>query len=317
MTILDPATSEWRRRVDELEAELGGNDPSPTAVRSRASVLSDRLFAEFGEPARTGVTITDHSVPSPAGPLRVRQYRRTDAIGAQPAYIILHGGAFTLGSVDELVNIGICSERASESRFTVFDVDYRLAPEHPYPAALDDATATLEWIVSSAGPLAVNVDRLVVGGVSAGANLAAALCLRARDRGGPLIFAQILEVPVVDLRSTALWLPEYAQENGLEDLVTLAAPYLRGADPADPYISPLAAADLAGLPPTHIMTAEFDPLREAGEAYAARLREAGVSVSATRHLGQLHGSAGITRRLRSARLWHAEVVSVLRDIHES
>jgi acetyl esterase len=159
----------------------------------------------------------------------------------------------------------------------------------------------------------VDPTRIIVGGVSAGGNLAAALTHVARDRGGPAIAGQILEVPAIDLRSTTEWPRDLADANGIGQVEELRDLYTGGVSADERYVSP-AAGEKGGLPPTHVMTAEYDPLRLAGEEYATDLREAGVEVSATRHLGMLHGSAGITGPVRGARLWHAEVVSVLREM---
>ncbi|MHB8463348.1 MAG: alpha/beta hydrolase [Acidimicrobiales bacterium] len=175
----------------------------------------------------------------------------------------------------------------------VASVEYRLAPDHPFPTEPEDCYRALYWLVEHADTLGIDPTRISVGGASSGGNLAAVVALMARDRGGPPLVAQILEVPVIDL---TLSQPSI-EENGDGYLLTRAAIeqsyryYL--TDPADatnPYASPIFAHDLAGLPPALIMTCEFDPLRDEGEAYARRLADAGVPTTLRRWDGQIHGS---------------------------
>jgi len=317
---LDRGTTDWITRIHEISEELGLGSESEIAehtsmsdTREARRQLSDRLFVEFGISDRWAVEAVEHIVPVAGGEIRVRQYRPVGSTALLPGYLLLHGGGFTLGTIDELVNRAISSERAAEAKVTLFDVDYRLAPEYPFPTALEDAYSALVWIHANRNALSVDADRLVVGGVSAGGNIAAALGHLARDRGGPRIAGQILEVPAVDLRSSTEWPREYAEANNIGGVTDLLNLYTAGESADDPYVSP-AAGSFVGLPLTHIMTAEYDPLGAAAEAYVTDLRAAGVDVSATRHLGFLHGTPGITGRVRGARLWHAEVVAVLRQM---
>ncbi|MGP3534147.1 alpha/beta hydrolase [Microbacterium sp. RD1] len=318
--ILDRETVEWTDRVEYLSAEMGlGAETERIEAeavaedRAARQRLSDALFREFGVRRAWPVVTRDHVIPVSGGEIRVRQYRPADASGVLPGYLVLHGGGFWLGSIDEEINDAICAQRTTEAEVTLFTVDYRLAPEHPFPTALDDAYAALLWIAAQHEDLGVDPARLIVGGASAGGNLAAALAQVARDRGGPVIAGQILEVPAVDLRPTAEWPSDYAAANGIGEISDLLHVYTGGDSAEHPYVSP-AAGDVAGLPPTHVMTAEYDPTAPSAEAYVAALRAANVEVSATRHLGLLHGSAGLTARVRGARLWHAEVAAVLRDM---
>jgi acetyl esterase len=313
--ILDQGTKDWIAGLLRLESddpELGLDQPVPVQRNARRR-LSDAIFADFGRSGAWQVTTTDHIIAVEGGEIRVRQYRPVNAVGELPGYVVLHGGGFWLGTIDESVNRAIAAQRVVEANVSLFDVDYRLAPEHPFPTALDDAYAALVWVHEHHERLGVDPTLVIVGGVSAGGNLAAALTHIARDRGGPAIAGQILEVPAIDLRSTTPWPRDLADANGIGDVDELRELYTGGASADVRYVSP-AAGDKAGLPPTHVMTAEYDPLGLAGEDYVTDLREAGVEVSATRHLGMLHGSAGITGPVRGARLWHAEVVSVLREM---
>lgn len=190
---------------------------------------------------------------------------------------------------------------AAASGAIVVSVDYRLAPEHPYPAALDDVMAVLSWLHENAASLGGDPDRIAVGGGSSGGNLAAALSLRARDEGGPKILFQYLLFPATDLSDRHDW-PSFAETGdayGLKVswLHSMIAAYVPDADQrTDPYVSPLLAESHAGLPPALIVTTLFDPLRDQGEAYARALEEAGVPVRLHREPGALHGFAGSPAR---------------------
>ncbi|ULH17045.1 alpha/beta hydrolase (plasmid) [Deinococcus sp. KNUC1210] len=208
-----------------------------------------------------------------------------------------------------------CRERCVNASCAVVSVHYRKAPEHPYPTGLNDCYAALLWLSDHAAELGIDPDRITIGGQSAGANLAAALTLKLRDEGGPRLMFQLLEVPALDLTFSASTHPELDQGYGLTRAALEACrrDYLTSADEAGtPYVSPLLAPDLSGLPPAHIMIAEYDPLRGDGAAYAERLREAGVPVTLTLGTGHIHGSPAFTRTMATARAWRSEVVAVLR-----
>lgn len=257
----------------------------------------------------------DHRVPTPAGGVPVRAYVPLgEAVGPRPVLVYFHGGGWTIGSVETHDNT--CRSLANGSGTAVVSVDYRLAPEHPYPAALEDCLAALDWVVDSAGELGVDARRLALGGDSAGGNLAALIAQQrcgpgaggsAAGRGGdggspggPPIRFQLLVYPVTDLTMSH----PSIDENGEGYLLTKATMTWFGrnylgagddgallVDPADPRVSPLRApADaLVGLPPALVITAEHDPLRDEGEAYAEALRAAGVEVAVTRYDGVIHG----------------------------
>jgi acetyl esterase len=208
-----------------------------------------------------------------------------------------------------------CRQIASEAGCVVVSVDYRLAPEHKFPAAACDCYAATEWVAANAAAIAVDPARLAVGGDSAGGNLAAVVCLMARDRGGPPLVSQLLVYPIVDHNfDTASY-----RGNGQGYLLTrermeyywnsyLASP----ADGHHPYASPLQASDLRGLPPALVITAEFDPLRDEGEAYAARLCEAGVSAMVSRWDGMIHAFFNMGAVLEETRLVRAQAARALR-----
>jgi acetyl esterase len=211
----------------------------------------------------------------------------------RPILIWYHGGGWVIGDLETADRT--CRKLATGTGAVVVSVDYRLAPEHPYPAAPDDCAAALHWIVDHAGELGGDGSRVAVGGDSAGGNLAAVVALQARDEGLALRF-QLLVYPGTDLTMSS----RSVQENGEGYLLTADSMewfidhYLSGgSDAKDPRVSPLYADDVRGVAPALVITAEFDPLRDEGEAYAERLREADVEVEVRRYDGQIHGFFGL------------------------
>jgi acetyl esterase len=234
-------------------------------------------------------SVEDRKIPGPAGAIAVRIYQ-PDGAGVKPVLVYLHGGGWVIGTLDSYD--ATCRELAQGAGCVVVAVDYRLAPEHRYPAAPEDCYAALRWVAANAASLGADARRLAVGGDSAGGNLSAVVSQMARDKGGPAIRFQLLIYPVTDADFTRR---SYV-DNAEGYLLTTASMrwfwdhYL--PDPgqrAEPYASPLRAADLSGLPPAWVCTAEFDPLRDEGEAYAKRLQQAGVSTTLTRFDGLIHG----------------------------
>ena len=255
-------------------------------------------------PEVESVTTTSVELAVDGGTIELRVSRPDGADGA-PVLLYLHGGGWILGSA--LTTDRLCRRLAARSGNVVVSVDYRLAPEHPYPTPLEDAYAAVVW-ASELG------DDVAIGGQSAGGNIAAGLALLARDRGGPRITAQWLDVPALDLR-----LPDdealrsYGAGYGL-DIANVAPTigfYAGGTDLATPYISPLAAEDLTGLPPAVITVAGCDPLRDQGLRYAAALEAAGVAVRATTWPGHLHATMSLTTLAPSCAEYEDEVVDAL------
>jgi len=233
--------------------------------------------------------IETRTIPGPEDTeLRLRFYWPLTP-GPLPAALYFHGGGWVLNSIE--THDDLCQRLAHASDTVVVSVDYRLAPETRYPGAVEDVYAALKWVADNAATLGIRPDRIAVGGDSAGGNLAAALCLVARDRGGPAIAAQYLIYPITDCD---LDRPSY-HENAEGYFLTRAQMawfwdhYVPSVEQRrEPYASPLRATSLAGLPPATVLTAEYDPLRDEGEAYAAALQQAGVPATVTRYDGMIH-----------------------------
>jgi acetyl esterase len=260
--------------------------------------------------------VDDFGVPVTGGEITLRVYRPTGE-GPHPAFFHIHGGGFNLGSIDWIPNAAKCAHVCANARCVVTTVEYRLAPERPFPTAPEDCYAALLWLVEHARELNVDASRLAIGGESAGGCLAAVVALMARDRGGPDLALQMLEMPVTDMGarssdhpSVALFGEGYGLERaGIEAFQDDYLPDRR--DREKPYASPLLAHDLSGLPPAHVITAEYDPLRDSGEAYARRLQDAGVRTTLHRYLGQTHGSSNLWQSWPPARRWMDEVVAAI------
>ncbi|MFB4279734.1 alpha/beta hydrolase [Nonomuraea sp. MTCD27] len=255
-------------------------------------IASRKVFAERAAmrpaPDISGMKVEDRTVPAdPDVPVRIYRPHL-----AQGAIVWLHGGGLVMGSLD--TDHPWAARLADDSGAVVISVDFRLAPEHRFPAALDDAYAVLEWTAEHAAELGVDPERIAVGGHSAGGGLAAAVALRAREEQGPAIRFQLLNQPGLDDRLETWSARNFTDTPWLyrDKLAAIWRHYL-GSAPATPYAAPARADDLSGLPPAHIATAEFDPLRDEGIGYALRLLQAGVPVELHQWPGTFHGSQAI------------------------
>lgn len=261
----------------------------------------------------TGVVVEDRTVPGPEGApeVVVRTYRPAASDGLMPAFLDIHGGGFVVGSIE--MEHGMCAALARELGAFVVTPEYRLAPEDPYPAGLEDCYATLTWLHDEAEALGVDRSRIAIGGQSAGGGLTAGLALLARDRGGPAVCFQFLGIPELDHRlettsmRTFVDTPMWSRPNA-EKSWRMYLGELEGPVPA--YASPAVATDLAGLPPAYVTTMEFDPLRDEGITYALRLLEAGVSVELHSFPGTFHGSS-LMPTAEVSRRGAAEMMTVL------
>jgi acetyl esterase len=295
------------RRLFEVMAANAVEPPAELDAR-RALANATMLLVHLGpEP---DVKVTDHDVAVAGGSIRVRVARPDAFTGPAPTLFFIHGGGWFQGNLDTAEVE--CGPVASAVPCMVVSVDYRLAPEHPFPTGLEDCIAAYEWTLANADDLGVDRDRIAIGGTSAGANLSAAVCLAARDRGLPLPIAQLLDVPCLDLTLSSPSMDEVGEGAGLTkaDVEEYASWYAHGlegsggTDPTDPLMSPLHATDLSGLPPAVITVAEHDPVRDDGERYLARLHEAGGAGSAVRVLAHIHGS------------WIIPITSTHRLVHD-
>jgi acetyl esterase len=248
------------------------------------------MFAQLsGLKPEAVAKVEDRLIPGPGGQIPVRFYT-PQGKAPFPVLVFFHGGGFVIGSIelcDEL-----CRALTNGASCIVVSVGYRLAPEHKFPAAVEDSYAATKWVAGNAKGIGGDSTRIAVGGDSAGGNLAAVVALMARDKGTVQLVFQSLMYPATNLAHDTLSTQENANGYFLtrDDMLWFRSLYLRrDVDRHNPYASPLRAQDLHGLPPALVITAEYDPLRDEGEAYAARLREAGVTVVCTRYNGMIHG----------------------------
>ena len=306
-----PLDPQARFVLDQLAAQ--GGPPLHERTPADARAAFERLRSPIpGEPV---AQIEERRLPGAGGgAIPVRLYAPADAGTPGPALVYFHGGGWVIGSLDTHDNL--CRALANRSGLRVVSVDYRLAPEHPWPAAPEDGYAVVRHLAAQGAAFGIDGSRLAVGGDSAGGNLAAVVALMARDRGGPALRHQLLLYPVVDHDFDR---PSY-RENGEGYFLTRDGmrwfwdQYV--ADPArrdESYASPQRAEKLEGLPPATLLTAEYDPLRDEGEAYAERLRAAGVATTATRHHGQIHGFVSLLDVFDAGRRAVDEIGATLRS----
>ncbi len=245
---------------------------------------------KLAPPRAPGLTVRDVVIPTPGHDVPVRVYRPADTTGALPCIIYMHGGGFMKGDLDS--SDPVAWGLTAESGAVTVSVDYRLTPEHPYPAAFNDCYGVLSYLASHARQFEINPARIALAGDSAGGHLAASLCLAARDRRGPRIVGQAVIYTVIGSDMTAASYQENAEGYGL----TTAAchNYMKLLLPApehqtDPYARPIVATDFSGLPPAYIVSAELDPVRDDGRLYASKLALAGVDVTYREAKSMIHG----------------------------
>lgn len=305
-----PLHPQARALLDQI-AGAGGPDLE-TLEPDQARELYESMRAP--EPGEAVERIDEFTLASAERSIGLRVYTPAGP-RPLPGLVYLHGGGWVIGSLE--THDHLCRALANAAGCVVVSVAYRLAPEHPYPAAPEDCYAALRAIVENASPLGIDPGRVAVAGDSAGGNLAAVTALLARDRGGPEIGAQVLIYPVTD-HSFAT---DSYRENAEGYLLTRGAMewfwehYLAGDAAAgrEPRASPLRAPDLSGLPRALVITAEYDPLRDEGEAYAERLREAGVAAACTRYPGAIHDFVRASFALDQGKEAIAEIAGTLRQ----
>jgi acetyl esterase/lipase len=290
-----------------LMRAVGESAEYSDVARARQTIdRSARVLAPCGpEPLR----VRDCELPGAVGPRRARIYTSTATRRLAPGLVWLHGGGFVIGSIES--HDGVCRALASLAKVSVLSVDYRLAPEHRFPAAVDDAVATTEWVLENGHQIGIDPEAVAIGGDSAGGNLAAVVAHSLRASARRPVF-QVLAYPPTDAtcrqpshrffaedlllsaRSIQWFLDHYITDRSLE---------------TEPRVSPLFAADLAGLPPALVITAGFDPLRDEGKAYADRMRDAGVLVQYVCAQGSLHGFLNTAGAIRES----ARIVALAAD----
>ncbi len=275
-----------------LDAAAAGESmfdaPDVAEVRRRYAASTDA----FAPAAPTMKAVADRMIPGPGGVLPVRVYTPDGGDGPLPVLVFCHGGGWVVGDLD--THDAMCRILSDGVKCLVVAVDYRMGPEHPFPAAFEDAWTALNWAFDNASDLGGDPARMAVGGDSAGGNLSAALALHARDNGGPDLCFQLLIYPAVDMTATGGSRIEHGEGRMLtaDAIDWFEARYLRNDDDrSDPRASPLLAENHDNLPPAFVLTAEYDPLVDEGKAYADKLRAAGNQVQYTCYPGMLHGFA--------------------------
>ncbi len=294
-----------------LDAEGPFPPPDTLAVAEVRAVREGMMLRrpKLDEPV---ARVEDRTIPAPGGEIRIRIYSPHGS-GPQPVLAYFHGGGWVLGSLD--THDGVCRSLCRRAGCVVVSADYRRAPEHKFPAALEDCAAAVRWCAERAAEIGGDGARLAIAGDSAGGNLAAALALAYRDRGGPRLALQVLIYPVTNFELNTASYHEYASGYGLtrDSMWYFWRNYLSApTDGASPYASPLLARDLEGLPPALILTAQYDVLRDEGEAYAVRLAQAGVPVRRTRYLELNHGFVQLAAVCEPASRGLQEIADTLR-----
>lgn len=289
-----------------------GAVPASSGIGERRAALAS-LMRFAGPPVEVGA-VRDASVPAPGGPRPVRTYAPPGlGPGPAPGLVYFHGGGLVAGGLD--THDALCRTLCREAACRVVAVDYRLAPEHPFPAAVEDACAALAFVLVEAAAFGIDPARVAIGGDSAGATLATVAAAASRTGPGARPKAQLLLCPVLDAGAdtpsrrafaTGYLLDRTLMERDLADYLP------GGGDLADPRLSPLRAPDVSDLPETLIHTAAFDPLRDEGAAYAGQLRAAGVAVRHTCHAGMVHHFYGLTGVVPRARAILADIGAELR-----
>lgn len=308
---LDPQA----RAVIDLVLKSGRPAYHQLSPKDARQLFRETRPASTPAPPEIGL-VRDLTAAGPLGPIPLRLYRPAGVPASTPlaALVFFHGGGWVIGDLE--THDVLCRQLTAESGASVVSVDYRLAPEHKFPAAADDAWAATRWVADHAGELGIDASRLAVGGDSAGGTLAAVVALQARDERGPSIALQVLLYPVTDVAGETRSYRDFADGYLLtrEGMRWFIAHYLNAADQAaDWRASPMRAPSLAGLPPALMVTAGFDPLRDEGEAYAQRLGDADVRVDSVRYGGMIHGFVPMGRLIDTGNRAVSHIAASLRQ----
>ena len=304
-----PLDPQVKALLDMTKGLLSFSELSPDAARKQSSEM--RALRNAQPPAVANVE--DRRIPGPIGSIPVRIYTPAGK-GPFPVLVYYHGGGFVIGDLES--HDGVCRQLTNGAGCVTVAVDYRLAPEAKFPAAVDDCYAATRWVSEHAAQLNADPNRLAVGGDSAGGNLAAVISTMARDQKTPKIEFQLLIYPATDITCAA---PSH--KTNTEYILTPAdirwfmGHYLRSDDDRrNPLASPLFTASFKGLPPALIITAEFDPLRDEGEDYGRKLREAGVPVQVSRYEGMVHGFISMSDMIDKGKAGIAEAAAALKKV---
>jgi acetyl esterase/lipase len=282
-----------------------------TVADARGAMLA--MGTMEGNPEPVG-NVEDREIPGPEGKIPVRIYT-PEGKGPFPILVFFHGGGWVIGNIES--HDAICRSLTNAAGCITVSVDYRLAPEHKFPAAPEDCYAATQWVAANAATFNGDPTRIAVGGDSAGGNLAAVVALMARDQGGPNLVYQLLIYPATDYYLPGTQSIEENAEGYLltrEDMIWFLNHYLSGEeDTKHPYAFPLKAEDLSGLAPAMVITAEFDPLRDEGEMYALQMQKAGVEVTTTRYHGTIHGFISLAAMIDLGKQALADAAAGLRS----
>lgn len=305
-------------QVAGLLAQLSANPEAPgladvppeggRAMFRALGAMLDMQDAPIGK-------IENRKIPGPAGEIPVRIYTPV-AAGAEPlpCLVYYHGGGWVIGDLE--THEGACRLLANGSGCRVVSVDYRLAPEHVFPAAVDDCYAAVKWVSENARQIGIDPNRIAVGGDSAGGNLSAVVCQTARDSGGPAIAFQLLIYPATDMTLATPSKKENAVGYFLEGKLMdyFYQHYVpKGADENDPRHSPLRARNFSGLPPAYVITAQYDVLRDEGRMYAEKLQAAGVKVTLVNYESMIHGFVTMAGAIEAARPAIADAAKAVKN----
>lgn len=314
MTEMGKLDTEARALLDLMDKAIEAGRPKLSSLAVKEGRPAVDMMSENSEADPPEVdAIADGTLPGPLGPIKYRCYRPLGASGAMLATLIYyHGGGFVIGNIE--THDSTCRRLANKSRCQVISIDYRLAPEHPFPAPIDDGLAAFRHIRDNAAAFGIDAKRLAVGGDSAGGGMAAVICQTCRTTGekGPAF--QMLIYPATDSSRQS------ASRLGFTDGYFLTKDLIdwfwnayvpAGNDLEDLRLSPLLAQDFTGLPPAFVLTAGFDPLRDEGRAYAERLIAAGVKTTYTNYPGTIHGFFSLTRFLRQGLKANDEAAAVM------
>ena len=310
---LDPQVAALlKQMVDMRLPEL--HTMTPKAARE---FFDGSLKLVLGNPEKVS-KVEDAKITGPAGPIPIKIYT-PEGKGPFPIFVYIHGGGWVLGNIP--MGDNFCRAIANKSSCVVVSVEYRLSPEHKFPAAVDDSYAAVEWVAGNANRINGDSARVAVGGDSAGGNLSAVVSLKARDKGRKFPIYQVLIYPPTDLSEhTTNSIKECSEGYYLTgaDMIWFGDQYFeKGQDRRVPDASPLLAPDLSNLPPALIITAGFDPLRDEGEAYGERLKKAGVPAKVSRYSGMIHGFITMDGVIDKSKDAASEIAANLREAFQS